>query len=343
MRAWLILVALAAPARAETILGETSAAGEAELPTLRIGHPGAQVVIERATLAMRIEERAIAATLTLALTATYSARDAPVELEVPGGTRVTGLAVKVGKQARLVARPLAAEAAREDYRAVVEGVRDPGLLQWVGSTGERDRLELRVFPLGETSPATVELAFVLPRVTALAIDPDGQLIRRLDVAVGGAARRSWTELRDAQVIALARTAVPLAPGPSLVTATSSLFAGERPPRVTITIGEPHGGCQFGGRPIRRVVRDHHAQLRYCYERVLQANPYLAGTAQLVFAIEPDGRVSAARVGGELDHPEVAACIEREARSWRFAPDTTRTEVRYPLHFRSSSGEPREPE
>ena len=49
--------------------------------------------------------------------------------------------------------------------------------------------------------------------------------------------------------------------------------------------------------VRRVVRRHRAQIKYCYELELLRTPGLEGKVQVQWVIGPDGRVSRTKISG----------------------------------------------
>lgn len=67
--------------------------------------------------------------------------------------------------------------------------------------------------------------------------------------------------------------------------------------------------------IRRVVKEHEAQVRYCYERALQRRPGLAGKVTVQWVIDAEGRASQAQARGFDD--DVDDCLERRVDGWRF--------------------------
>ncbi|OGQ24430.1 MAG: hypothetical protein A2138_05120 [Deltaproteobacteria bacterium RBG_16_71_12] len=69
--------------------------------------------------------------------------------------------------------------------------------------------------------------------------------------------------------------------------------------------------------IRRVVREHQAQVRYCYERALQRRRGLSGKLTAHFTIGAAGTVVAARADGGALGTDVASCVDAKVRGWRF--------------------------
>ena len=92
-------------------------------------------------------------------------------------------------------------------------------------------------------------------------------------------------------------------------------------------------CSFGGRPFRRVFKQHHAQLARCYTRVIEYQGGPEGTAVLHVTIAADGTVVEASVDGELGDTRITDCLATEAKHWKFAPDDTTVVVNYSLSFR----------
>ena len=70
--------------------------------------------------------------------------------------------------------------------------------------------------------------------------------------------------------------------------------------------------------VRRVVRRHLNQVRYCYEVALRQTPGLEGEVRVSFTIAADGSVSGTTVvANTVGSPEVAACIASRPRTWLF--------------------------
>lgn len=72
--------------------------------------------------------------------------------------------------------------------------------------------------------------------------------------------------------------------------------------------------------VRRVVQEHAAQIRYCYEQALAVNPKLEGKVAIRWIINSDGRVSNAQVVAgttTLDNTSVHRCMMDRVSSWEF--------------------------
>ncbi len=90
--------------------------------------------------------------------------------------------------------------------------------------------------------------------------------------------------------------------------------------------------------IDAVIKRHLAQIQYCYERELQANPKLQGKIVENFTIESDGRVSVARTkSSTMGHKGVESCISDRFMKIRFPQPKGGgiVTVNYPLLFKGS--------
>ena len=87
-----------------------------------------------------------------------------------------------------------------------------------------------------------------------------------------------------------------------------------------------GGAEIRGslskEVIRRVVRRHINEVKFCYEQQLNARPDLQGRVTTRFVISPTGSVQSAMVASSsLRNEAVESCIVRAVRRWTFpAPD-----------------------
>jgi hypothetical protein len=72
--------------------------------------------------------------------------------------------------------------------------------------------------------------------------------------------------------------------------------------------------------IRKVIRDHADQVRYCYEQQLTLNPKLAGKVSIKWIINAQGRAeSPSIVAGDttLPNEQVGQCIMSRIVTWEF--------------------------
>ncbi len=90
--------------------------------------------------------------------------------------------------------------------------------------------------------------------------------------------------------------------------------------------------------IRRVIKRHIAQIRYCYERELQSSPGLFGKVATRFVISAAGRVQQAKVEQTtLKNAKVERCVLSKIRTWRFPKPKGGgiVIVKYPFIFKTS--------
>jgi hypothetical protein len=70
--------------------------------------------------------------------------------------------------------------------------------------------------------------------------------------------------------------------------------------------------------VRRIVRQHLNEVRFCYEQALVRRPSLAGRIVAQFTIAPTGRVLASALqSSSLGEASVDACIVEATRRWEF--------------------------
>jgi TonB family protein len=103
-----------------------------------------------------------------------------------------------------------------------------------------------------------------------------------------------------------------------------------PPRVRVTRAEVRGGLSPD--VIRRVVRRHLNEVRFCYEQQLARVPDLAGRVTVQFLIAPSGAVqSSALRSSDLGSARVEQCVVQAVRRWTFPrPDGGVVGVSYPF-------------
>jgi TonB family protein len=70
--------------------------------------------------------------------------------------------------------------------------------------------------------------------------------------------------------------------------------------------------------IRRIVRRHLNEVRFCYTQALAARPALEGRLVVQFTIAPTGRVLASALGSStLGAPAVESCVVQAVKRWDF--------------------------
>ena len=72
--------------------------------------------------------------------------------------------------------------------------------------------------------------------------------------------------------------------------------------------------------VRKVIQEHAAQIRYCYEQELALNPKLSGKVSIKWQINADGSASLAMVdqgATTLQNANVHKCMIARITSWEF--------------------------
>lgn len=99
----------------------------------------------------------------------------------------------------------------------------------------------------------------------------------------------------------------------------------------VTLGKHQVTGKLPADVVRRVVRAHVNQLRYCYEKLLVARPDIAGALTLELVITPTGDVTAATANGVT--PDLETCVTQRAMTWKFPkPKSGIVKVTYPMTF-----------
>jgi hypothetical protein len=79
--------------------------------------------------------------------------------------------------------------------------------------------------------------------------------------------------------------------------------------------------------IRRIVRAHINEIRYCYNQVLVLDPHAGGRVELEFEIAKDGTVSRSTVkSSTVDDKAVAECMAKAVLRWKFPKPTEKSSV-----------------
>ncbi|RMG10349.1 MAG: hypothetical protein D6729_19630 [Deltaproteobacteria bacterium] len=88
--------------------------------------------------------------------------------------------------------------------------------------------------------------------------------------------------------------------------------------IQISSGTPVVMGSLDKELIRRVIRSHHAQIRYCYERELQRKPGLYGKITAKFVIAATGKVTTAKVQATtMNNRAVESCLISRIKTWQF--------------------------
>ncbi|HYV47252.1 MAG TPA: AgmX/PglI C-terminal domain-containing protein [Myxococcaceae bacterium] len=89
--------------------------------------------------------------------------------------------------------------------------------------------------------------------------------------------------------------------------------------------------------VRRVIKSHRDQIRYCYEVELAGNASLAGKVAVKFLIGVEGQVATSQVvESTVNSPDLDRCVNGRVQSWVFPkPKGGVVNVRYPFVFTQS--------
>jgi len=95
--------------------------------------------------------------------------------------------------------------------------------------------------------------------------------------------------------------------------------------------------------VRKVIQEHAAQIRYCYEQQLALNPKLSGKVSIKWVINGDGSATSAQVDASattLVDAKVHQCMMTRIMSWEFPKPKGGgiAVITYPWILRSSGGE-----
>lgn len=108
--------------------------------------------------------------------------------------------------------------------------------------------------------------------------------------------------------------------------------------INISAGSPIIMGSLDKEIIRRVIKQHLAQIRYCYEKELVTSPGLFGKVATKFTISAGGTVQSASVAqSTLKNAEVERCITAKIRTWRFPKPKGGgiVIVKYPFIFKTA--------
>jgi hypothetical protein len=113
---------------------------------------------------------------------------------------------------------------------------------------------------------------------------------------------------------------------------SRLHTARAPQLPPLLVGMAARREHLPGETIQRVVREHYAGFRLCYENALAHRPRLGGRIAVKFVIDGTGLVErAADAGSNLGDADVVACVVRGFLNLTFPPSKDRAvTVVYPL-------------
>jgi TonB family protein len=114
--------------------------------------------------------------------------------------------------------------------------------------------------------------------------------------------------------------------------------GHRVARVPQIHPDPHVETRGGlsREDIRRTVRRHINEVRFCYEQELNSHPDLEGRVAVQFFVNADGTVSTSAVAQSTGPvAEVGQCVSQSVRRWTFPSSEGPTSVTYPFVLQSA--------
>jgi TonB family protein len=99
-----------------------------------------------------------------------------------------------------------------------------------------------------------------------------------------------------------------------------------------------GGACLDKELIRRVIRSHLGQVRYCHESQRDANPSLEVKVVITFHVASSGLVDDARVASTTANDAgLESCLLSRVRTWRFPTDARASSyvVTHPFIFKTA--------
>jgi hypothetical protein len=88
--------------------------------------------------------------------------------------------------------------------------------------------------------------------------------------------------------------------------------------VSISSGRPVITGSLDKEIIRRIVREHQGEIRYCYTKELTRNPGLGGKVIMKWVISGSGKVVKASVAeNQMGSSSVGSCLASRIKRWRF--------------------------
>jgi Ca-activated chloride channel family protein len=119
-------------------------------------------------------------------------------------------------------------------------------------------------------------------------------------------------------------------------------AGEQAQRTSkipqVVPGKPTVRGSLDKEIVRRVIRMHRREIKFCYEQQLLKDAKLAGKVEVRFVIGPNGDVTAATVqSSTMKNAKVESCMTKKIRRWVFPKPKGGgvVIVNYPFVFKSS--------
>jgi TonB family protein len=117
-----------------------------------------------------------------------------------------------------------------------------------------------------------------------------------------------------------------------------VLGGKQSVDVGITSSDPVVMGSLDRELVRKVIRDHAGQIRYCYESQLTKFPKLRGTVSIKFIISADGKVVSSNVASSTaGNAELETCVAGRVRTWLFPKPKGggAVAVTYPFIFKAA--------
>jgi outer membrane biosynthesis protein TonB len=118
----------------------------------------------------------------------------------------------------------------------------------------------------------------------------------------------------------------------LLSVALALGCGTSGTPVASTSGQARGSLDR--KVIKEVIRDHHREVRACYEMELTRQPDLAGRVLSQFTISASGDVVQVVLrDSTLGNPSIEECVRHRLLSWKFPrPEGGAVEASYAFNF-----------
>ncbi len=108
--------------------------------------------------------------------------------------------------------------------------------------------------------------------------------------------------------------------------------------ISMTTGTPVVLGSLDPEIIRRIVREHAGQIKYCYEKELTRTPGIYGKIVMKWVINGDGKVTQSAVNeSQMKNPNVEQCLATKIKTWVFPKPKGGgiVVVNYPFVFKQS--------
>lgn len=117
-------------------------------------------------------------------------------------------------------------------------------------------------------------------------------------------------------------------GPGRVPGLRDRTPGRVPGGLRTLPAETRGGLTQ--EQVRRTVRQHINEVRFCYEQALVRRPDLEGRVSVQFIISQTGAVQSAGVSSTVNDARVGGCVRDAVTRWTFPRSDGMTAVTYPF-------------